>query len=152
MDTVASLNYTISQMKQVNCCRLFLRASRLSEIATLTGTAILTIAWTGTERLSSHHDWPRQGCPGPAAWALWRQTISKAFCQQPRRILASSPGVLTTPPLGTWHPASRSFQMTWWSCYLDPISNRLYTPTAKKNEPTSYRVTTPLDSNMTHFT
>jgi hypothetical protein len=151
MEMVITLNYTTGQMKQDNCCRLFFRVSRLSEIVALIGTSIHPIAWTGTERLSSHHDWPRQRRPRPSAWALWRRTLSKAFCQQPlHRILASSPSVLSTP-LGAWHPSSRPFQLARWACFLDPILNRLFTPISEQNESTSYQVTSPLDSNMTHF-
>jgi hypothetical protein len=69
MDMAIRLDYPASQIRQINWCRLYLQASRLSEIMTLEGTAIHPGAWIGSERLASHHDWPRQGCPGPKTWA-----------------------------------------------------------------------------------
>jgi hypothetical protein len=56
MEAVGTLKYTKGQAEQVNCCRLFLQADLLSEIATLSGTTIDIRAWKGTERLLSHHD------------------------------------------------------------------------------------------------
>jgi hypothetical protein len=60
MDEFLKLHYMPSQVKQVNYCRLFLRATRFSELTTLEGTSIDQSAWTGADRLDSPHDWPRQ--------------------------------------------------------------------------------------------
>jgi hypothetical protein len=120
MDVVIRLNYSASQIRQVNWCRLYLQASRLSEITILVGTAIHPAgAWTGAAHLASHHNWPQQGCPGPKAWlgSLGRMLM---LCQQPLgRVLASEPGMLSTP-LGPWHLPSQPFQLARWAAFLDP--------------------------------
>jgi hypothetical protein len=145
------LKYTAGQIRQVNWCRLYLQATRLSEITTLEGTSILSAAWKGTERLRSHHDWPRQAPPGPKGWSLWRKTLTTLFCHQPdSRILASCPGTLVKP-LGPWLPASRPFQLGRWSSFLDPDSNQLYTPNPSNTNAASFLVAHPLDRRMTHF-
>jgi hypothetical protein len=83
MDMVIRLDYPASQIRQINLCRLYLQASRLSEITILEGTVIHPGAWTSAECLASHHDWPRQRCPGPKTWALWQRMLTQAFCQPP---------------------------------------------------------------------
>jgi hypothetical protein len=151
MEAVLNLNYTAGQIKQVNWCRLYLQVTRLTEIATLNGSSIDPIAWTGDDRLSSHHDWPRQGRPGRTSWSLWRRTMTKRFCHQPDgRILASQPGNLVQP-LGTWLPQSRPFQLAHWTSFLDPESNRLFIPSARPTMPPTFSVVHPLNRHMTHF-
>ena len=150
MDAVLSLSYKPSQVKQVNCCRLFLQATRLSEITTLQGDSIDRTAWSGAARLASNHDWPRQGRPGPDAWRLWRRTLIKAFCHQPDgNVLVSAPGVLDRP-LGSWLPASRPFQLARYPAFLEPTNNQLYLPVPDASPP-AYEVAHPLDRRMTHF-
>jgi hypothetical protein len=149
MDVVISLSYTAGQIKQVNRCRLFLQARRLSEITTLEGTSIDRTAWCGAARLASSHDWPRQGRPGPAAWRLWRRTLIKAFCHQPDgRVLVSAAGILVQP-LGAWLPGSRPFQLARYPAFLEPTTKQLYLPTSDTSP--SYEVVHPLDRRMTHF-
>jgi hypothetical protein len=152
MEAVGTLKCTKGQAEQVNCCRLFLPADLLSEIATLSGTTINIRAWKGTERLLSRDDWPRQGWPGKVAWRLWRRTLIKLFCYEPdgNTLMASSPGVLVRP-LGKWLPESRAFQRARWPTFLDPETSHLFVPNHRPGAPPSYQVLPPLDRRMTHF-
>ena len=151
MEAVGTLKYTQGQAEQVNCCRLFLQADLLSEISSLSGTAIDICAWKGTERLPSHHDWPCQGRPGKLAWRLWRRTLIKLFCHEPvGNTLASTPGVLVSP-LGSWLPESRAFQCARWSTFLNPENNQLFVPNHRPDDPPTYQVIQPLDRRTTHF-
>jgi hypothetical protein len=151
MDMVLRLSLSAGQVKKINYCRLFLQVTRLSEITNLEGNHIDPTAWTGSTRLQSHHDWPRQGHPGSRTWALWRNAITDAFCQQPdERVRLKRPGLLDLP-LGSWLPGSRPFQLARWTAFLHPISNQLYLSANLPNEATSFQVVNPMDRRTTQF-
>jgi hypothetical protein len=111
MDMVIRLSLSAGQVKKINYCRLFLQVTSLSEITNLEGKHIDLIAWTGSTRIKSHHDWPRQGRPGSRTWALWRNAITDAFCQQPDECVRLMTLGLLDCPLGSWLPGSRLFQL-----------------------------------------
>ena len=84
---------TQTQLHSLNCCRLYLQVTRLSDIVTTDGKSIQTCFLHG-----SHHNiytslqWPVQRSPHTQTWKLWRQTLSRHFLA----------GTKLTKPLGHW--------------------------------------------------
>ena len=59
MDSFLDQDLSSTALKRINCCRLFLRATQLSDISTLAGNA-----WLGTKPMPSNDDtWPIQPRP-----------------------------------------------------------------------------------------
>jgi hypothetical protein len=68
-------------MQRLNACRMYLRVSRLSEIATAQGTKLRSAALQGNEE-SIHHSearWPRQARPVAADWTFWSKMLQVVF-------------------------------------------------------------------------
>jgi hypothetical protein len=59
-------------MQRLNACRMYLRVSRLSEIATAQGTKLRTAVLQGNEEgiHLSEARWPRQARPVAADWTF----------------------------------------------------------------------------------
>ena len=85
--------YTAKQLHTLNCCRMYLRISRLSDIRTTDGKRIIPEYYSGRTRNEySTLAWPTQSNPGPVAWNLWRNALTTILpTQQP-----------FTNPLGRW--------------------------------------------------
>jgi ribonuclease HI len=86
-------------MQRLNACRMYLRVSRLSEIATAQGTKLRADVLQGKDAgiHLSEAPWPRQARPLAADWAFWSAMLRSVFSQDGG---ASS---LRTP-LGEWKP------------------------------------------------
>ncbi len=71
MDEILKYNFTPTQIRQINYCRLFVL---LSEITSADGRHILPSITEGrrTSHRSSKLHWPRQETPPEPAWSLWR--------------------------------------------------------------------------------
>ncbi len=71
---------TQMQLHSLNCCRLYLQVTRLSDIVTTDGKRIQPCFLHG-----SHHNiytslqWPVQRTPQTQTWKLWQQTLSRHF-------------------------------------------------------------------------
>jgi hypothetical protein len=72
---------TTTQLQRINACRMFLRVTRLSDIASAGGTHIRNKCFQGQENhlFRSTMRWPRHGRP-PKVWRkLWAKTLKHVF-------------------------------------------------------------------------
>jgi hypothetical protein len=72
---------TATQLQRINACRMFLRVTRLSDIACAAGTHIRGECLQGQEihLFRSTMRWPRQGRPPKVWWNLWAKTLKQVF-------------------------------------------------------------------------
>ena len=73
---------TVSELQQLNACRLFLRVSRLSDIAVSDGSRFTANSLSGNNEdtnFVSIDGWPRQGRPPRKWWILWRRKLRCVF-------------------------------------------------------------------------
>ena len=113
-----SAHPTISKLdlEKINRCRLYLRATTLSDITSGDGTIICKQYWHGY-RNDEHmllHAWPEQGDPGDKDWTIWRRALKAAFPQMQRKLVT---------PLGRWVDKHRDK----WKWFYHPLSKQLYT-------------------------
>lgn len=93
---------TKAKLLTLNCCRLYLQAIMLANIATPGGARIEGWAMCGLQRVCSRLKWPRQGKPNKQAWRCWRRFLKRAFSRRaPRRHRVSQPLMLDAR-LGRW--------------------------------------------------
>jgi hypothetical protein len=69
---------------RLNCCRMYLQVTTVSDITTGDGYYITQYAWMGQfdHHQTSRYEWPRQ--PRPTDWSLWRSALNKAIGVAPR--------------------------------------------------------------------
>ena len=114
-----------SELKCINRCRMFLRASRLSDICDSAGTSISPPAWQGYDRLPSTVKWPEQVSPGTKSWNLWRQALSRVFLlHPPPRTTRHVSDLLIQDPLGLWSHEHALEQC--WKYYSSDEGAKLY--------------------------
>ena len=96
MNRFHDAGYKEAELAQINRCRMFLRVTTVSDIATCDGCSILQSALQG-QRNPFQPDWylwPQQGPPTKANWKLWIAALTRTLVSpQPRAL-----GV----PLGRW--------------------------------------------------
>ena len=104
--------YTAHQLHILNCCRLYLKISRLSDIRTTDGRKIIPAYYYGThENTYTALEWPAQRNPDSTAWTLWRKALSDI-----------APLHHNIPlPLGTWTSIANKYN---W--YYNTITNTIY--------------------------
>jgi hypothetical protein len=92
-------NCSPRQLQKLNACRMHLRVSRLSEIASADGRTLHRDSLVGNESAIhlSATKLPRQARPLPADWNLWRNKLRLVFST------ADSFKLLTS--LGAWRPS-----------------------------------------------
>ncbi len=86
-------NPSLSEMRTLNRCRIFLQVITLSDISTADGQRIVSDAKRG-ERLPDRASkllWPTQGKPTKADWAVWRRHL--AYFENKGKLIR---------PLGDW--------------------------------------------------
>ena len=88
---------TPREMQRLNACRMHLRVSRLSEIASAQGTRLRSDVLKGTDSgiHLSEARWPRQARPLSADWTFWSKKLRAVFSDD-----GTSPSLRT--PLGLW--------------------------------------------------
>ena len=131
MTTVLALpNLKPAQLKAFNRCRLFLRVTFLSEIASPCGRFLLRSSWQGSEPRPSPSLWPYQPRPGHRSFSVWRRLLATAFLSGTRRrVSARTKDLSLATPLGDWLPSSSGFRLQGSSFY-DPSRNALLLATA----------------------
>jgi hypothetical protein len=126
MSTFAAFGYRKKQLKQLNVCRLFCHATRISDITTGDGKRIHAESWKGqvTDSAGTEYEWPVQGRPTKQAWDLWRAAIRSCYLtlhheqQQLRQ------------PLGNWiGDTPRN-----WQWFFSPTQDRVYQYIQKTRE------------------
>ena len=99
MDALRSrTNCSPSQLQRLNACRMHLRVSRLSEIASANGTLIRRDSLKGTDSAIhlSETRWPRQARPLAADWTFWSKMLRTAFS-------ITGDNHTLRSPLGQWY-------------------------------------------------
>jgi hypothetical protein len=86
-----------NELQRLNACRMHLRVSRLSEIASADGTSLRNESIQGKDSAIhlSKTKWPRQARPLKSDWTFWRRKLRAVFSRD------GSSTVLYTP-LGEW--------------------------------------------------
>jgi ribonuclease HI len=72
---------TATQLQRINACRMFLRVTRLSDIASADGKSLRKECLMGRQAnpFVSTMRWPRQGKPPKVWWSLWRNKLRHVF-------------------------------------------------------------------------
>ena len=111
--------------QRINCCRLFLQVTLLSDISNLAGDHIERNAWLRSKPMPWNDDArPIHPRPDEASWPLWRKALSTSICDNPmKNVLASWPGTFSQP-LRFWLPGSEPRSSPRWQSYLSPLSAR----------------------------
>ena len=111
MDVVQdSRQFTDSEIRRINYCRLYLRAETVSDITTVSGTRLDPSKTKGTWSLQSsrsHGNAIYQERPEGAAWTLWRKA---------NKLWSTKTGALNQP-LGDWVIESIHDQHQRHFCY-----------------------------------
>ena len=107
-------------LRDLNACRLALRALTLADIVTTDGRHVRRDAWEGSAPCSRRRwidSWPRSPPLNVLNWTLWRDALQTTFGVHPQfRSVASTLGSWTVPP---------TLLHTAFYC---PRSTRLYLP------------------------
>ena len=104
MDTWDEESLPIQTLQILNYCRMYLKVTRISDIATNDGNYIQTAFIQGTQiNTIPHHDWPRQQKPSKKAWKLWNFHLRKSFYS----------GSKLSHPLGIWLKTSNIYDTVY---------------------------------------
>jgi hypothetical protein len=117
MDAIcADGRYKNPQLDRINACRLYLKATLLSDISTACGHRIHSAYYDGEEVIT--HNWatvtyPRQARPNKISWALWRRALNQIHLRDDKSKLRQ--------PLGDWLPPETYHHKWQWNYALDDI-------------------------------
>jgi len=102
------------QLRQINRCRMYLKISTISDIASPCGIKLYDprVNQSPTPEDDSRFNWPTQECPEPKYWKIWR-TACRTLLNQDKNL---------TTPLGDWHATPR--QIFPW--FIDPTEKKNY--------------------------
>jgi hypothetical protein len=118
MRTFASFGYRHKHLEQLNLCRLYCHATRLSDITTGDGCRIHPESWQGhaTDSAGVEYEWRTQGRPTNTAWTLWRAALRQCYLTlQPTQQQLRK-------PLGKW-----TFKAPkQWQWFYSPSQDRVY--------------------------
>ena len=107
-------------LARINRCRIYLRATFLSDITNASGDRIPLPIWN--LQCSFHHPWkwPVQPRPGPRHLATWRRFL-RSLCRDSCKLLSR--------PLGAWLRQPERH----WTYYLDPSHCIIYRRPTRKH-------------------
>ena len=108
-----SLYSSAAALARINRCRLFLRATFLSDITNSQGTSIPDSVWNLQRPLLHPWHWPVQPRPGPKHVATWRSFL-RDLCRDSSHTLKR--------PLGPWIRSPDRH----WPYYFDPSTLTVY--------------------------
>jgi hypothetical protein len=118
MQQFAAHGYRGQDLFQLNLCRLYCHATRLSDISTGDGRRIHPMSWLGYSTASSgtDYDWPDHGSPTAKLWDLWQAAIRTCF------LTLDTPQQNLRVPLGSWtNPLPKH-----WHWFYSPLQDRVY--------------------------
>ena len=113
-----------TQLLLLNQCRLYLRVTTLSDIATNLGTEIQRHFWDGSRPNNTTKLWPRQNKPSPNAWRIWRQFIARCYLFDDENRHPKRTDLQLQYPLGQWYSSHRTLQQRDY--YFNPASQTIY--------------------------
>jgi hypothetical protein len=104
-----------NKLQRLNACRMHLRVSRLSEIASADGTSLRNDSSQGNDSAIhlSETKWPRQARPLKSDWTFWRREVQAVFSKD-----ASS--TYLRAPLGGWQS---SLDVREWPILMSGIQD-----------------------------
>ena len=96
MSRFCDAGYSGAELAQINHCRMFLRVTTVSDIATGDRRSILQSALQGQRNpfQTDRYLWPQQGPLAKDNWKLWTVALTRALVSRQPRALAV--------PLGRW--------------------------------------------------
>jgi hypothetical protein len=94
-------DFTDSEMRAINRCRLFLQVECLSDVCTADGLTTDPGLEAKPPKVSSQK-WHRQGLPGPRSWAVWRRFLRPYTRDSTNNRLPQTLGPWTRPDLRNW--------------------------------------------------
>jgi hypothetical protein len=118
MEKFAAFGYGDKQLSQLNLCRMWCHAVRLSDISTGDGRQIHPLSWNGnpTDTPGTEYEWPAQGCPTTKLWDLWQSDIRHCYLTPDTTLQ------LLCKPLGPWtRPTPQQ-----WHWFYSPSTDRVY--------------------------
>ena len=79
MESKFSDDFALSEIFQIDCCRLYLRVETLADITKTCGTLIDENITLGIRRSDYFHPhgFPKQKKPGNLTWGVWRRFLHK---------------------------------------------------------------------------
>jgi Reverse transcriptase (RNA-dependent DNA polymerase) len=123
MAKVISGNFSKTDIRLFNWCRIYLQVEKLSDILTADGKRIRQQIWNGIQHTKcTRWNWPRQPNPGQKGWKVWKFILQSI-------LTTNTSGVLTFPR----DPLKYN---SYWSWYYSPSESRLY---EKVNDALYYR-------------
>jgi hypothetical protein len=104
MEDAMSGNFTDSEIRDINRCRVFLQVECLSDVCTADGLTTDPGLQAQPPMVVSQSaiKWPRQGIPGPRSWATWRIFIKTYTRDSTNNRLRQTLGPWTRPDLRKW--------------------------------------------------
>jgi len=120
MEVIEESGLSISQMEQINACRMYLNVTTMVEITDHTGLSLLPQALLqhpnhspqGLHNIStSTLTWPCIHCPTKTSWKVWTTTICNLFTGAPSTLRL-------TNPLGAWTPDYQRYRRWHWRLAL----------------------------------
>ncbi len=118
MEKFAAYGYRKRQLFDLNLCRLWCHAIRISDISTGDGRRIHPAIWHGnpTAFAGTEYRWPKHGRPTKQLWNLWQSALRHCYLttDTAQQILRTSLGPWTTPLPPRWH----------W--FYSPYTDRVY--------------------------
>lgn len=112
-------------LKQLNRCRMSLKAITLSDITTSTGKQICPYALKGISHPHRHstYTWPNQNEIAQKFWTIWRTCVKETFCHNKTRL---------NEPLKDWKAAAKQSQR--WDTFADHDTGDLIWLTGEDDE------------------
>ncbi len=95
MDCAIPPHWSVSNVRAINRCRLYLRVLFLSDIAHGDGKHMISNGFNGIKPFDSSLIWPQQGKPSENNWRTWKRFLRREFLQP-------NGSYQLQTPLGTW--------------------------------------------------
>jgi hypothetical protein len=138
MEQALELNFTAIQLKKINCVRMFLGVTYLSEITHPNGNHLQSSIQTPSYR-SRHYqvtsNRPQQQQPNQASWNLWNQVLASLTISSSRRLKSklgqwsefhSQNGLWNVYQSENGHIYERNPESPGWTEYKRAAHRRLY--------------------------
>ena len=93
MEDILNNTTSLTNLRRLNACRLYLGVTFLSPISNIKSSAIITGLLIGdkTNLAKSNLDWPNQNKPNKATWSMWsRMSSTKRLGQRTKNHLQST--------------------------------------------------------------
>jgi len=113
---IVNCSYKQQELQIINRCRMWLKATFLSDIYNGSGNKIQTNCWEGLDPVNSALEWPCMENPTPVEWMVWQRALTavlhlnkhhKTTLKLGDRIVHNEPALgwyleLNTPRLYKW--------------------------------------------------